>query len=146
MEVISGKAFEDCCFLKEVILPHSFKEIGNRCFATCNIKELNHPLLKIENGLAIKDNRLLYCADSSLENVINPEGIEVINDRLLILQTSNWHNINSICTAVVVFPHHFGPCIRTAPFPLNLRARILSEILGLYIIIFYTLFGNLAYN
>lgn len=103
VEVISGKALEDCCFLKEVILPHSFKEIGNRCFATCNIKELNHPLLKIESGLAIKDNRLLYCADSSLKNVINPEGVEVINDRLLILQTSNWHNINSICTAIGKF-------------------------------------------
>lgn len=79
VEIISDKAFEYCFFLKEVILPHSLKKIGNRCFAICNIKELNHPLLKIENGLAIKDNRLLYCADRSLNNVIIPEGIEVIN-------------------------------------------------------------------
>ena len=79
VEVISDKSFEYCFFLKEVILPHSLKKVGNRCFAICNIKELSHPLLKIENGLAIKDNRLLYCADSSLKNVIIPEGIEVIN-------------------------------------------------------------------
>lgn len=79
VEVISDKAFEYCFLLREAILPHSLKKIGNRCFAICNIKELNHPLLKIENGLAIKDNSLLYCADSSLDNVIIPEGIEVIN-------------------------------------------------------------------
>lgn len=79
VEVISDKSFEYCFFLKEVILPHSLKKVGNRCFAICNIKELSHPLLKIENGLAIKDNRLLYCADSSLKNVIIPEGIEIIS-------------------------------------------------------------------
>lgn len=79
VEIISDKAFEYCFFLKEVVLPQSLKKIGNRCFAICNIKELNHPLLKIENGLAIKDNRLLYCADSSLKNVIIPEGIEIIS-------------------------------------------------------------------
>lgn len=89
VEVISDKSFEYCFFLKEVILPHSLKKIGNRCFATCNIKELNHPLLKIENGLAIKDNRLLYCADSSLKNVIIPEGIEVINARLSFFNPLN---------------------------------------------------------
>lgn len=89
VEVISDKAFEYCFFLKEVVLPHSLKKIGNRCFATCNIKELNHPLLKIENGLAIKDNRLLYCADSSLDNVIIPEGIEVINARLSFFNPLN---------------------------------------------------------
>lgn len=76
-------------FLKEVVLPQSLKKIGNRCFAICNIKELNHPLLKIENGLAIKDNRLLYCADSSLKNVIIPEGIEVINARLSFFNPLN---------------------------------------------------------
>ncbi len=79
VEVISDKAFEYCFFLEEVVLPQSLKKIGNRCFAICNIKDLNHPLLKIENGLAIKDNRLLYCADSSLESVIIPEGIEIIS-------------------------------------------------------------------
>ena len=74
---------------REAILPHSLKKIGTRCFAICNIKELNHPLLKIENGLAIKDNSLLYCADSSLDNVIIPEGIEVINARLSFFNPLN---------------------------------------------------------
>lgn len=89
VEVISDKAFEYCFLLREAILPHSLKKIGTRCFAICNIKELNHPLLKIENGLAIKDNSLLYCADSSLDNVIIPEGIEVINARLSFFNPLN---------------------------------------------------------
>lgn len=101
VHLISDVSFTDCESLKEVVfpetlesigfeafrntslshvsIPKSVKEIGNRCFARCNIKELNHPLLKIENGLAIKDNRLLYCADKSLKNVIIPDGIEIIN-------------------------------------------------------------------
>ena len=108
VEVISDKAFEDCCFLKEVILPHSIKEIGNRCFATCNIKELNHPLLKIENGLAIKDNRLLYCADSSLENVIIPEGIEVINDMAFDLCDAESVTIPNSVKSIEFFA--FGGC------------------------------------
>ncbi len=79
MERIEKEAFYDTS-LSNIFIPPSVVEIGPRCFAACNIKELNHPLLKIENELAIKDNRLLYCVDSSLKNVIIPEGIEVIND------------------------------------------------------------------
>ena len=35
-------------------------------------------------------------------------------------------------SAVVVFPHHFGPSISTAPFPLSLRSNNVSAILFLY--------------
>lgn len=121
VEVISDKAFEDCFFLKEVILPHSIKEIGNRCFATCNIKELNHPLLKIENGLAIKDNHLLYCADSSLENVIIPEGIEVINDRAFDLCDAESVTIPNSVKSIEFFG--FGGCtnLKSVKLPEGLK-------------------------
>jgi hypothetical protein len=36
------------------------------------------------------------------------------------------------CSAVVVFPHHLGPSISTAPLPANLRINILSAIRSLY--------------
>ena len=39
------------------------------------------------------------------------------------------------CSAVVVFPHHFGPSISTAPFEASLSANILSAILLLYSIV-----------
>ena len=35
------------------------------------------------------------------------------------------------CSAVVVFPHHLGPSITTAPLPSNFRFRISSAILFL---------------
>ena len=37
------------------------------------------------------------------------------------------------CSAVVVFPHHLAPSIKTAPLPLSLRSNILSAIQGRYI-------------
>ena len=39
----------------------------------------------------------------------------------------------AICSAVVVFPHHFAPSMSTAPFPANLRCSRLSATLFLYI-------------
>ena len=77
LERIEKEAFR-CSNLSNISIPDSVKEIGENCFAYCNIKELNHPLLKIENGLAIKGNRLLYCADKLVKNVVIPEGIEII--------------------------------------------------------------------
>lgn len=44
------------------------------------------------------------------------------------------------CSAVVVFPHHFGPSISTAPLPSNFRIRISSAILFLYLFIRNTSF------
>ena len=77
LERIESEAFMSTK-LSHISIPDSVKEIGENCFAYCNIKELNHPLLKIENGLAIKGNRLLYCADNLVKNVVIPKGIEII--------------------------------------------------------------------
>ena len=162
VEVISARAFDSCAFLKEIVfpqtlkriekeafcdtslsnifIPHSVVEIGPRCFSACNIKEFNHPLLKIENGLAIKDNRLLYCADSSLENVIIPEGIEVINDWAFDMSDAESVTIPSSVKSIGFFA--FGCCS-------NLKSVKLTE--GLKVIedgAFYrtNMFGNILKN
>lgn len=79
VKVIDDFAFEYCRSLKNVTIPNSVEEIGARCFNECQIKELNHPLLKIENGLAIKDGCVLYCADSSIKNVVISKTITKIH-------------------------------------------------------------------
>lgn len=79
VKVIEG-SFEYCRSLKKVTIPNSIEEIGKVCFRECQIKELNHPLLKIENGLAIKDGCVLYCADSSIKNVVIPETVTKIHN------------------------------------------------------------------
>ena len=159
VEVISARAFDSFAFLKEVVFPKTLEriekeafydtslsnifippsvvEIGPRCFAACNIKELNHPLLKIENELAIKDNRLLYCVDSSLKNVIIPEGIEVINDWAFDMSDAESVTIPSSVKSIVFFA--FGCCS-------NLKSVKLTE--GLKVIedgAFYrtNMFGNI---
>ena len=38
----------------------------------------------------------------------------------------------AICLAVVVLPHHFGPSIKTAPFPRTFRSKMPSAIRCLY--------------
>ncbi|MBR2461690.1 MAG: hypothetical protein IKB33_01015, partial [Spirochaetaceae bacterium] len=43
-------------------MPDSVTSIGERAFKGCNITTLDHPCLKIENGLAIKDGVVLYYA------------------------------------------------------------------------------------
>ena len=78
LERIESEAFR-FTNLSSISIPDSVEEIGERCFVLCNIKELNHPLLKIENGLAIKDNCLLYCADRLVKNVVIPETVETIS-------------------------------------------------------------------
>ena len=75
---IGYRAFCGCTSLKEISIPNSVKYIGDECFRDCDIKELNHPLLKIENGLAIKDNCVLYCVDTQVINIEIPENIEII--------------------------------------------------------------------
>ena len=40
-----------------------------------------------------------------------------------------YRTLLAICSAVVVFPHHFAPSRRTAPFPASFLARSLSAIL-----------------
>ena len=78
---IEYRAFWGCASLKEISIPNSVKQMGNQCFCGCDIKELNHPLLKIENGLAIKDNCVLYCVDTQVINIEIPENIEIIGSR-----------------------------------------------------------------
>lgn len=75
---IGCRAFYGCSSLKEISIPNSVKQMGYECFCGCDIKELNHPLLKIENGLAIRDNCVLYCVDTSLINIVIPETVEII--------------------------------------------------------------------
>ncbi len=78
---IGYRAFCGCTSLKEISIPNSVKYIGDECFRGCDIKELNHPLLKIENGLAIRDNCVLYCVDTQVINIVIPENIEIIASR-----------------------------------------------------------------
>ena len=147
VEVISARAFDSCAFLKEVVfpqtlkriekeafcdtslsnifIPHSVVEIGPRCFAACNIKELNHPLLKIESGLAIKDNRLLYCADSSLKNVIIPEGIEVINDWAFDMCDAESVTIPSSVKSIGFFA--FGCCSNLKSVKLTEGLKVIED-------------------
>ena len=43
--------------------------------------------------------------------------------------SSIYKMLAATCSAVVVFPHHLGPSIRTAPFPSSFRFRMSSAIL-----------------
>ena len=54
--------------------------------------------------------------------------------------SSIYTTLFACCSAVVVLPHHFGPCIRTAPTPISLRLNIPSAMRGLYCFISFVVF------
>ena len=54
--------------------------------------------------------------------------------------SSIYTTLFACCSAVVVLPHHFGPCIRTAPTPISLRLNIPSAMRGLYSFMFFVVF------
>ena len=51
---------------------------------------------------------------------------------MVAISSTTYTTLLACCSAVVVLPHYFGPCIRTAPTPISLRLNILSAIRGLY--------------
>ncbi len=62
-----------------MIIPESVTAIGDFAFKYCNIKKLDHPCLSINNGVAVKDGKLLYCASRASEIAI-PEAVTVIGE------------------------------------------------------------------
>ena len=62
---IGGYAFYGCKSLSSMVVPSSVKVIGRYAFKNCNINKFSHPCLTIKNGVAIKDNKVLYCASQS---------------------------------------------------------------------------------
>ncbi len=55
------------------------KEIGEKAFEGCNIDELSHLLLTIKNGIAIKDDEVLYLASQS-KSIAIPDGVTKIGN------------------------------------------------------------------
>ena len=51
---------------------------------------------------------------------------------MVAISSTTYTTLLACCSAVVVLPHYFGPCIRTAPTPISLRLNFLSAIRGLY--------------
>ena len=74
---IGDWAFYGCKSLSSVVIPSSVTEIGEGAFNGCNISELSHPLLTIENGVAIKDNHVLYFTSQS-SSITIPDGVTKI--------------------------------------------------------------------
>ena len=74
---IGEKAFRGCTSLSSVVIPPSVEEIGKEAFKNCNISELSHPLLTIKNGVAIKDNQVLYFTSQS-SSITIPNGVTEI--------------------------------------------------------------------
>jgi hypothetical protein len=61
------------------VIPPSVTKIGVYAFHGCNIDELSHPLLTIENGCAIKENVVLYCTSQS-DSIKIPDGVTEIGN------------------------------------------------------------------
>ena len=94
VEEIEEYAFFCCRALSEIIIPESVKRIGKYAFTSCTgltkaiVKNpqtvfqekafANCGNLADTNGLVIINNVLLYCANESPEEVIIPEGVEII--------------------------------------------------------------------
>ncbi len=76
---IGERAFYRCTSLESVVIPDSVKEIGEKAFEGCNISELSHLLLTIKNGIAIKDDEVLYLASQS-ESIAIPDGVTKIGE------------------------------------------------------------------
>ena len=76
---IGERAFYRCTSLESVVIPDSVKEIGEKAFEGCNIDELSHLLLTIKNGIAIKDDEVLYLASQS-KSIAIPDGVTKIGE------------------------------------------------------------------
>ena len=76
---IGERAFYKCTSLESVVIPDSVKEIGEKAFEGCNIDELSHPLLTIKDGIAIKDDEVLYLASQS-KSIAIPDGVTKIGE------------------------------------------------------------------
>ena len=77
--LIEDGVLEECTdkSATSVEIPPSVEEIGKEAFKNCNISELSHPLLTIKNGVAIKDNQVLYFTSQS-SSITIPDGVTEI--------------------------------------------------------------------
>lgn len=78
---IGDYAFRSCTSLTNVVLPDTVSKIGSFPFYHCKIHELHSKPINITNGLCIEGNKLLYCSDRSLTNIIIPDGISEIGEK-----------------------------------------------------------------
>ena len=78
---IGDYAFRSCTSLTNVVLPDTVSKIGSFPFDQCKINELHSKFINITNGLCIEGNKLLYCSDRSLTNIIIPDGISEIGEK-----------------------------------------------------------------
>ena len=76
---IGDCAFDFCTSLSSVEIPPSVTEIGNLAFRLCSISEFSHPCLTIKDGIIVKDDTVLYCADSQITSVKIPDGVKKID-------------------------------------------------------------------
>ena len=72
------RAFMCCTSLVSVEILNSCVEIDRDAFKLCNIDELSHPCLTIKNGVAIKDNKVVYWTSRAIAIEI-PDGVTEIS-------------------------------------------------------------------
>ncbi|MBR4630851.1 MAG: leucine-rich repeat protein, partial [Treponema sp.] len=71
---IGENAFFYCYSLELVSIPQSVKEIHGNPFAGCVIRELYHPCFTIKAGIAVRDNKFLYC-ERLRSSITIPDGV-----------------------------------------------------------------------
>lgn len=81
---IGANAFFGCFSLAYIKIPESVRKIGANCFCNCNINNLNHSQIKIENGCVIKDNCLQYISVPGDGEIIIPDYVTSIGDAAFI--------------------------------------------------------------
>lgn len=72
-------AFCGCTLLTSVSIPPSVTEIHGNPFAGCVIRELYHPCFTIKDGIAVRDNKFLYC-ERLRSSITIPDGVTEIGD------------------------------------------------------------------